>query len=86
MVTKQRQARAFIATKWGDYDIAVTVGPSRLTPSGMISRYEVSKAGRLLIVGRVPAEYLATKDAVESSLCAAKIDARESLSGPFPAN
>lgn len=73
-------------TPWGDYDIAVRVGreaAGRLV-GAITSSYEILRAGRLLAAAAVPAAYLTEKDAAESALRIAKLDARELLEGPFP--
>lgn len=75
-----------IVTRWGDYDIAVTVkeGTVGSIPDGIISSYEIFRAGELLAFGSVPATYSSRAVAAASALRIAKLDARESLPGPFP--
>lgn len=73
-------------TNWGNYEIVIRTGTSTLPhlAGDAIASYEVFRNGRLLIVGVVPAGFRSTEEAAESALRIAKLDARESLDGPFP--
>lgn len=75
-----------VVTPWGDYEIAVRTSRTGigLLAGAITSSYEIFHAGRLLTVATVPAEYPTEKEAAESALRIAKLDARESLNGLFP--
>ena len=73
-------------THWGNYEIVVrtskdTTGTSR---DGVISSYEITRAGKLLVDAVIPAAYADERSAAESALRIAKLDARDSLGAPCP--
>lgn len=75
-----------IVTPWGDYEIFVRVDRAKTGPlAGTItSAYEIFQSGRLLTAAIVPTVYPTEREAAESALRIAKLDARESLDGSFP--
>ena len=76
-----------IVTAWGDYDIAVrtSANTTKRIVGAVASSYKIYRAGTFLAGGTVPAAYATAAVAAESALRIAKLDARESLQGPFPA-
>lgn len=76
-----------ILTQWGDYEIAVRAGVHTWgSLAGQMSgSYEIRKAGRLLRNGSVAGGHATAEEAAANALRVAKLDAREALDGPFPA-
>jgi hypothetical protein len=76
-----------IVTEWGDYVISVRTGPHIVGAfaGATTASYEIFRRSRLLAAGCVPAGYSSAKIAADSALRIAKLDARGSFSGEFPA-